>query len=116
MLIAIPTINEKVITKRFGRMTEVTFVELEDHQIKSRYAKAITSGCEDDQHTGHGKHQHDHHSPKHTEIINNLCEADLIVYQSMCKNWNARLSPCNPNLMHTHKELLDDILNELKAI
>jgi|GEM_PF-3078107 len=117
MLIAIPTINEKVVTMRFGRMTEVTYVEVENHEILKQFSKSVGAGCHDDDHHHSGGHHHDHgDNDRHTDITNKLCEADLVVYKSMCKNWRARLEACSPPLMRTNSELLTDVLEELKSM
>lgn len=106
MLIAIPTISNKSITNHFGRMTEITFLEVENNQIKKKYAEKITSY--------NGSHKENcKHQERHEEIKNKICKADTIIYKSLCKNWKIRLADCTAQFKKTDNTLLVDLIEEI---
>jgi predicted Fe-Mo cluster-binding NifX family protein len=115
MLVAIPTINQKLITRRFGRMTEITFVEVENHSITNQFIKKIVPHPLHQERHLNRNHEYESgmHKDRHNEIKDNLNEADIIVYKSLCKNWRNRLADSSQKLKRTNNELLSDVLEEI---
>lgn len=121
MLVAIPTINQKLITRRFGRMTEITFVEIENNEVKNQYAEVIISHHEHEGHHHHASHHlhaehghHEKHNNRHQEIKEKICKADTIIYRSLCKNWRERLSDCSTAMRRTNYDLLEEVIAEVQ--
>jgi hypothetical protein len=115
MIIAIPTINKQLISKRIGRITEVTFLVFEGHELIRQYSEEVPPHHHD--HGAiHGNHHHredEVHRQRKDIIKEKLCSADEVVYKSMCKNWRARLSDCHSHLQKTEYELLSDFVQNL---
>ena len=115
MIVAIPTINREFVTLRFGHMTEITFLEIEDGKIVREFIENITM------HHAHGEHHHDcsgsHHAhdehinPRHEAIKQKLQQCDELWYKSLCKNWRERLKEAS----YSFKRIDEDTLKEIVA-
>lgn len=112
MLVAIPSIENETITHRFGKMTEVTFLEIENNKVIHQYPETVSSHneCKTSSNESNEKKQ-----KRHQEIKDIICKADLIIYRSLCKNWKARLQDCPKVLRRTNKDLLIDIVEEIRT-
>ena len=119
MLIAVPTINNKLISRRFGRLTEISFLEIEENKIIRQFSKPVSPHGHDEEHEHghHHHHNHDHHhgdhNQKHDEILEKLSEADVIIIKSLCRNWRERLSAKNARIKSTDGETLEEIIQQL---
>jgi predicted Fe-Mo cluster-binding NifX family protein len=116
MLVAIPSIENNIITHRFGRMTEVTFLEIENNKVIHQFSEVVSTHHSDKKgetsgHKGCKKSQN-----RHQEIKDTICKADLIIYKSLCKNWRIRLQNCAKALRRTNKDLLLDVVEEITRV
>ncbi len=110
MLIAIPTINGEIITRKFGRMNEIVFVEIENNKIINQYSEKVTS----DRTCGtHDNHDHTSLNPRHQEIKTKLVKADAVIYKTLCKNWQLRLADTNLTFYRTITDKVSDIITNL---
>ncbi len=112
MLIAIPSINSEIITRKFGRMNEIVFVEIENKKVINQFSEKITN----DRTCGtHHNHEHDHTSlnPRHQEIKTKLIKADVVIYKTLCKNWQLRLADTNLSFYRTMNSKISDIITDL---
>lgn len=117
MLIAVPTINNKLISRRFGRLTEISFLEIEENKIIRQYSKPVSPHGHDEAHEHEHHHHHDHHhgdhNQRHDEILKKLSDADVIIIKSLCRNWRERLATVHARIKSTDGETLDEIIQEL---
>lgn len=118
MLVAIPTVNKKVLTRHFGRMTEVTFLKIENHKVVEQFFEKISEHDEHSHNSKHNcdfekEHSHGHENKRHQEILSILRKADKIVCKSICKNWEKRLAPYNLPVKKVNSEMLSETINTL---
>lgn len=123
MLVAIPTVNNRLISMRVGKLTEVTYLIVENNQVIQQYSEPIPAHEHHHHHGEGGHHQGHHHHHEHEEeghhprrdmIKEKLCKADQVIYKSLCKNWQARLADCSAQLKRTPYELLSDLIKDLE--
>lgn len=121
MLIAIPTVNNKLITRRFGRMTEITFLEKDEQNNFRQFVEEVTPHPIDHEGHHHGAHQHgmhhhgDAHNDRHDEIVRKLNKADVVIYKSLCKNWQMRLADSPATFKRTDSDLLTEVISALEV-
>ena len=122
MLVAVPTINNKIISRRFGRLTEISFIEIENNRIIRQFSKPVSPhGHDDDHEHGHGhehhhhEHEHDHeHNKRHEEILEKLSVADTIIFKTLCHNWRERLSPLSAKIKRTDFETFEEVVKQFE--
>jgi hypothetical protein len=121
MLVAIPTFNKKIVSKRIGRMTEITFIEVLDNTISKQFFEPVSLHHEYEEKLeysqSHAHHNQDgKHQNRHQEIKEKLCKADILFYKSMCKNWRERLKDCEIKLKRTNNDLLLEVFQEIETL
>lgn len=114
MIFAIPTIHQNLLSRRFGHMTEITFLTIEENKIQNETQVAITQRHEHDHAHGHHhenrlKHEHHQHNARHAEIIQQLNNCDELWYKALCKNMRARLQGNSYALKRVNEDTLDEI-------